>query len=162
MTSYRLTSSLEQTPGALAQVNWTWQFSGSPNPMPPPSSSSSSSPLDVKSARGSCWLLMLHTAWTKHTHTKQHKEELCIKCRSNIWQVTVVSVSGFLGAAVMCAVSKVWDLPRVQFLSPTNDKRYLRMSCYSNDQISISCTKKSSFMESMGFPKVLHEWLLPW
>ncbi len=103
VTSYRLTSSLEQTPGALAQVNWTWQFSGSPNPMPPPSSSSSSSPLDVKSARGSCWLLMLHTAWTKHTHTKQHKEELCIKCRSNIWQVTVVSVSGFLGAAVMCS-----------------------------------------------------------
>lgn len=67
----------------------------------------------------SCSLLTLHAAWTKHTHTKQHKEELCIKCRSNIRQarVTVASVTGFLGAVVMC--SKVWDLPDVQFLSPT-------------------------------------------
>ncbi len=32
VTSYRLTSSLEQTPGALAQVNWTMAVLGQPKP----------------------------------------------------------------------------------------------------------------------------------
>lgn len=47
--------------------------------------------------------------------------------------------------------------------------RFGPMSCYNQEhciyskaQISMSWIKKSSFLESVWFPNVLQEWLLPW
>lgn len=68
----------------------------------------------------------------------------------------------------MC--SQVWDDASVLKDEDSSHLRVVGLSsvpsgallCYSKVQISMSCTKKSSFLESMGFPNVLQEWLLPW
>lgn len=63
---------------------------------------------------------------------------------------------------VNCIASRTFQTMHCSF-------RFGPMSCYDQEhciyskaQISMSWIKKSSFLESVWFPNVLQEWLLPW